>query len=186
MTNAETDNTPLPSTTPSSSMPLEGRPQERSELLIVVAVTDDEASWAAAQFAERIAGDDDTVLLLNVASPAEPIQRKAGELRSLSWLAYGALVIMPPVAPVMATNPPEDEGHIEADDVRLPKSAEDDDMVITVGDPVERICSLADQVNADLVVVGTGDRGAWSRIFSGHSVSRGVVDHAPCSVLVVR
>jgi nucleotide-binding universal stress UspA family protein len=53
------------------------------------------------------------------------------------------------------------------------------------GDPAEQILQAAEVVAADLVVVGTHGRTGLSRLFMG-SVARNVLNHAPCSVLVVR
>ncbi len=153
-------------------------------MVIVLAVADDESSWSAADFAARIADEHDTVIVVNVASDHEPMRHRVHELRELDWLGYAALALLPPMAPVMPPLEPDDEPAEHG--VTLPASVAGEDVVITHGDPVEKICELATQVNADLIVVGTSDPGVWSRIFSGESVSRGVVDHAPCSVLVVR
>ena len=54
------------------------------------------------------------------------------------------------------------------------------------GDPVERIIAMAEESHVDLIIVGTGDPGLLKRIFTGPSIARDIVDHAPCSVLVVR
>ena len=44
---------------------------------------------------------------------------------------------------------------------------------------------VAEQIGADVVVVGSHGRGALKRLVSG-SVSEHVVHHSPCPVLVVR
>ena len=53
------------------------------------------------------------------------------------------------------------------------------------GDPVATICRVAAEVAADLIVVGTGDRGFLSRLVHP-SIGTDVATEAPCSVLVVR
>jgi nucleotide-binding universal stress UspA family protein len=53
------------------------------------------------------------------------------------------------------------------------------------GDPGESIVDVAGAESADLIVVGTHDRGAVGRLFLG-SVSDHVVRHARCPVMVVR
>lgn len=54
------------------------------------------------------------------------------------------------------------------------------------GGAAERaIIEEAEKWRADLIVVGSHGRGFWKRVFLG-SVSQSVVQHAPCSVLVVR
>jgi len=56
---------------------------------------------------------------------------------------------------------------------------------VEVGDAGRMIVWVAEQIGADVVVVGSHGRGALTRIVSG-SVSEYVVHHAPCPVLVVR
>jgi nucleotide-binding universal stress UspA family protein len=56
---------------------------------------------------------------------------------------------------------------------------------VELGDPGRKICSVAQQVGADLVVVGSRGRGFLRRAILG-SVSTHVVHNAPCPVLVVR
>lgn len=53
------------------------------------------------------------------------------------------------------------------------------------GDAVGTIVSVAQEIDADLIVLGTHDRSWLSRLFDP-SVSSGVIHRAPCSVLVVR
>ena len=53
------------------------------------------------------------------------------------------------------------------------------------GTAVEEICRIADERDAQLIVVGSHGWSAARRFFSG-SVSTGLVHSAPCPVLVVR
>jgi nucleotide-binding universal stress UspA family protein len=52
------------------------------------------------------------------------------------------------------------------------------------GPPDREIVEEALRWNADLIVIGSHGRGFWGRLLG--SVSEGVVNHAPCPVLVVR
>jgi nucleotide-binding universal stress UspA family protein len=52
------------------------------------------------------------------------------------------------------------------------------------GPPDQQIIEKAKEWNADVIVVGSHGRGFWGRLLG--SVSTAVVQHAPCSVLVVR
>lgn len=52
------------------------------------------------------------------------------------------------------------------------------------GHPVEEIVALAEQQDADLIVVGTREAGFVERLFGG-SVSQGVARRARCDVLIV-
>jgi nucleotide-binding universal stress UspA family protein len=53
------------------------------------------------------------------------------------------------------------------------------------GSPESRIVEAAEQLPADLIIVGSHGYNRWERLLLG-SVSDSVVHHAPCSVLVVR
>jgi len=54
-----------------------------------------------------------------------------------------------------------------------------------VGYPTEKILEVADQMQADLIVLGCRGLGGFQRLLLG-SVSDGVLHHAHCSVMVVR
>lgn len=57
--------------------------------------------------------------------------------------------------------------------------------MVEVGFPERTLIKIANEWQADLIVVGSHGRGFWDRLTLG-SVSDAVVHHAPCSVLVVR
>jgi nucleotide-binding universal stress UspA family protein len=59
------------------------------------------------------------------------------------------------------------------------------DGEILFGSPESRIIEAAEQMPADLIIVGSHGYNRWERLLLG-SVSDSVVHHAPCSVLVVR
>ena len=59
------------------------------------------------------------------------------------------------------------------------------DERVVEGDAGWALCRVADEVGADVVVVGSRGRGAIKRALLG-SVSTHVVHQAPCAVLVVR
>lgn len=56
---------------------------------------------------------------------------------------------------------------------------------ILFGSPESRIVEKAEEMDADLIVVGSHGYNRWERLLLG-SVSDSVIHHAPCSVLVVR
>ncbi len=64
-------------------------------------------------------------------------------------------------------------------------SAGNVDKRIEVGDVAGTICRVANDVAANVIVVGSHGRTGLGRLFLG-SVSEHVVRHAPCPVLVVR
>lgn len=53
------------------------------------------------------------------------------------------------------------------------------------GSPESRIVEKAEELKADLIIVGSHGYNRWERLLLG-SVSDSVIHHAPCSVLVVR
>lgn len=53
------------------------------------------------------------------------------------------------------------------------------------GSPESRIVEKAEEINADLIILGSHGYNRWERLLLG-SVSDSVIHHAPCSVLVVR
>lgn len=57
--------------------------------------------------------------------------------------------------------------------------------LVRIGDPARAIVEEAEMWEADLIVVGSHGYGFWGRVVMG-SVSQAVINHAPCSVLVVR
>jgi nucleotide-binding universal stress UspA family protein len=56
---------------------------------------------------------------------------------------------------------------------------------VEVGDPGGVICTVADEIDADVILLGSHGRGVLKRVVLG-SVSEHVLRHAPCPVLVVR
>jgi nucleotide-binding universal stress UspA family protein len=56
---------------------------------------------------------------------------------------------------------------------------------VLLGSPESRIVETAEEMGANLIVVGSHGYNRWERLLLG-SVSDSVVHHAPCSVLVVR
>ncbi len=56
---------------------------------------------------------------------------------------------------------------------------------LRTGSPVDEILSVAEEIGAGLIVVGSRGLGGVKRLLMG-SVSEGVVHHAPCPVLVLR
>lgn len=67
----------------------------------------------------------------------------------------------------------------------FPNAKPDLTTCVAIGSPSQIIVETADEWKADLIVVGSHGYGFWSRVLLG-SVSNSVVQHAHCSVLVVR
>lgn len=56
---------------------------------------------------------------------------------------------------------------------------------VVFGTPESRIIELAEEVKADLIVAGSHGYRRWERVLLG-SVSNSLVQHAACSVMIVR
>ena len=71
----------------------------------------------------------------------------------------------------------------------LKKLAESFDMevetIFTEGDPGHEIIRVAEELNTDLIVLGTHGYTGWKRFALG-SVAEFVVKHAPCAVFIIR
>ncbi|MBL0143175.1 MAG: universal stress protein [Betaproteobacteria bacterium] len=56
---------------------------------------------------------------------------------------------------------------------------------VVIGDPVDEIAKCAKKIGADLIVVGHRHLEGWAARWWRGSVSRALIEHAPCNVLVV-
>jgi len=56
---------------------------------------------------------------------------------------------------------------------------------VVTGDPVYEIAGAASRIKADLIVVGHKHLEGWAARWWRGSVSKALIEHAPCSVLVV-
>ncbi|TFH06726.1 MAG: universal stress protein [Nitrosomonadales bacterium] len=59
------------------------------------------------------------------------------------------------------------------------------ETIFAEGDPGHEIVRIAEELNADLIVLGTHGYSGWKRFAIG-SVAELVVRHAPCAVLTIR
>jgi nucleotide-binding universal stress UspA family protein len=55
---------------------------------------------------------------------------------------------------------------------------------VVVGQPVDEITQYAKRIQADLIVVGHRHLDSWAARWWRGSVSKALIEHAPCSVLV--
>ncbi len=56
---------------------------------------------------------------------------------------------------------------------------------VVVGDPVQELARAAERQGADLIIVGHRHLDGWAARWWRSSVSKALIEHAPCSVLVV-
>lgn len=59
------------------------------------------------------------------------------------------------------------------------------ETIFAEGDPGHEIVRIAEEINADLIVLGTHGYSGWKRFTIG-SVAELVVRHAPCAVLTIK
>ena len=64
----------------------------------------------------------------------------------------------------------------------LPLDAE---IAVEVGNVGQALCDLAAEHGVGVIVIGSHDKSVWERLLDP-SVGRYLIDHAPCSVVVVR
>jgi nucleotide-binding universal stress UspA family protein len=129
-----------------------------------------EAQKEAFELARRL---DAPLLVVAVAHPVVP---------AVGYLGYGYSDVVAELTKAEHRRVGELLGTIEAAACAadVPCST-----LIPDGFPVEQICRIASERDAQLIVVGSHGWGAARRLFSG-SVSTGLVHSAPCPVLVVR
>ena len=139
----------------------------------LIAVDDDAESQSAIEFADRLLGPDDDASVLHVTRGVLPYI--AGP--------FGGYLMVPPSQVALDDTDERAEAVVEREAEAI--SSVDAKELVDYGDPAERICATGLELNVDLIVLGSQDRGAFGRFLHG-SVSEEVVRHAPCSVLVVR
>ena len=133
---------------------------------IVIAYDGSEASTRALERAAALARAFRSQLIVTSVAPVTTnIGRSAG--------------------PVDATDPPEAH-YAELEDARryLEGQSLTADFVPAIGHPAETIAQVAEEREADLVVIGTGERNILERLL-GQSVSGAVAHRVHCDVLIV-
>jgi nucleotide-binding universal stress UspA family protein len=148
---------------------------------ILCGIDDSEHGVTVARVAARLSRALELhVILVHVAPPR----------RSLVMPAPGALPSTIAAEPV----PPAElgaESQADADSARLLLERTADVELLLgaelrpeLGDPPERILAVADEVDAELIVVGSRRRGALATMVLG-SVSHAIVSRAACPVVIV-
>jgi nucleotide-binding universal stress UspA family protein len=148
---------------------------------ILVAVDETDGSRRAAEFVDRFfAGMDVQITAVNVAQPPRGTASPA---------AYGSMHAWPWGPAVDVERQMLDEAALreeeQAEAVAVAQAPSGADVDVEIGDAVEAISQAAEELDADVIVVGTNDKGFLQRLFGG-SVSEELARKAPCPVLVVR
>lgn len=129
----------------------------------------------AAEYSKRLGA---SLIVANVAAVPDPV------VPAYAYAAMGG--------PSMVRSPIAEESmeaDLEASEALLERivaqaGVEGAQLRTTLGIPAEQLAELADDVGADLIVVGSRGRGAFKAAFLG-SVSNSLVGIARCPVLVV-
>jgi nucleotide-binding universal stress UspA family protein len=126
----------------------------------------------------------------------EPSQRALDRAAELAK-AFGAKLIVTSVAPVLVSvggrglgaidpvdTPAMHEQELEHARATLAGLGVEADFQAAIGEPADTIVQLAEERNADMIVVGTREPNVLERLL-GTSVSQSVSRHASCDVLIV-
>jgi nucleotide-binding universal stress UspA family protein len=138
--------------------------------LIVIATDGSGSALEAVDFGLELAHEQGAeVAFVHVTMPIE-------------WAVYpfGPLDRIPAAAP-----PVEEDEAIAAALERAAAAGVTAQAASLLGDPVTEVPAYADSMNADLIVIGSRGLGGVTSALLG-SVSKGVLKHAGCPVLVVR
>ena len=147
--------------------------------LILIADDHSDASRRAVRFAaEHLPLEGNRVVLLNVAVPPSAPLASGG-------LVAPDVMVVSPVDDPEATESVRTEAHRSLEETRdavgLPPDTE---LLVVWGDPATEIVIAANDLDADIVVLGSRGRGFFGRMLLG-SVSGHVVHHAKRAVLIV-
>ena len=142
----------------------------------IIATDGSPRSIDAAQVAERLLHPDiEFVLVSIVPEPEDPLSMAGG---------FEGPLIDDDEAKEMtaASNEAGRQAILEtARTIHEPMTA----RLVAADDPGGALCRLAEEQQADLIVIGASDKSVIQRFLEG-SAMRYVVKHAPCPVLVVR
>lgn len=147
---------------------------------VLIAADESDASVDAARVAHRLFGDNAVYWMINVSETMVGTE--------LMW-GYPYAVTMP-----IAVYPPaisdQDQQRAEEDAERHAADVAEETAVTAeplgaVGDPADAIVAAARRHDVDVIVVGSHERGWFSRLFRG-SVSTDVISAADIPVLVVK
>lgn len=149
--------------------------------------------------------DPETSTVLVGYDESEPATRAVERGADLAW-ALGARLVVASVAATPLV--PDPEGRVErlsagarrmaplqppGEQPRLDRAADllrgrgvDVELVPAVGDPAEALLELADETDADVIVVGAGTASVLERPLTGGSVPAAVLGRSQRDVLVVQ
>ena len=154
----------------------------------LIAIDDSEDSRAAVSFADELLDEEDESVVLNVVQPTEHALDNGSGTAGVGLATGPAGHYLPPypansesarLSSRIARGDAQRRAHAVA------KALDPERVLVRFGNPARQICSTAEALDVDLIVLGTRDAGVLKRLLTG-SVSRKVLDKAKCPVLVVR
>jgi len=144
---------------------------------VLLATDGSDRALAALQRGVEILGREHTFLLLTSVPPSFIPSATVGPMDS------HPLVLDPAVEEEVA-RAQHDEAVADLSSVASTIGIEGEALV-EVGEPGPTICSVAERRGVDVIIIGSHGHGWLQRVLIG-SVSKHVLHHAPCPVLVIR
>ena len=138
---------------------------------ILIAVDETPESIEAIRTAHRLFGDQPTYTVATIGEPS----RHLTTLDPMGAMTYDITTLATPEPPN-----PETVARTAAETAGI-----DAEVVADTGSPGPRLCTLATELEVDVLVVGNHDRGFLSRLLDP-SVQHYATNHAPCPVLIAR
>lgn len=150
---------------------------------VLIAVDDSEESVTAARVAHELFGDSATYTIVSVAA-----QTLAWGGEPMIW-GMGYAVVIPPLGvlgPATSVHDTTlDDAREVAHDIAAAADLQGAQLVGETGDPARAIIDAARHHQADVIVVGSHDRGWFSRLFSP-PVTGAVINDCDIPVLIAR
>jgi nucleotide-binding universal stress UspA family protein len=136
------------------------------------------------------------LLAYDGSEPGQKALLDAREIANLNQATVHLIAVMPPATALAGT-----EGYIydarrEEQDLkafrvvleegleRLKESGHQAEGEVVTGEAVDEIVRCAKRIGADLIIVGHKHLDGWAARWWRGSVSKSLIEHAPCSVLV--
>lgn len=142
---------------------------------VLIAVDDSQESLDAAHFAYRCFGTDADYLVVSVGQE---------QIAPLPVTPMGGIPPYRVMEQERAAVHARARAAAAAAQSELPEGTPTE-IEVELGPIGATICDVAVETSADVIVIGSHDRGIWDRLFHT-SVGRYLIDHAPCAVLTVR
>jgi len=162
---------------------------------VLIAVDDTDTSVRAAGTAHRLFGDDARYTVINVSQHSPVIwgddALRSGMVYPLALPGAGVIGAIPftvqssSVDPDQAANDVLDDAERRADVIARDAGIDTAEAIGDTGDVASAIIAAAHDHGADVIVVGTHDRGWFGRLFTG-SVSSDLIRESDVPVLIAR